>query len=117
MKSINDLVFDMVPAGLKIVADVSTAHLTREDADRLEDDLTSKHVPGFIGKFAYGYWMETYAYASEMSAIADIKRDIETCGMSESFVKLMRDLCERNIYYVCFDEDGYEFEEFEKFEW
>lgn len=48
-----------LPPLLKVVANVSTAHLTSEDANLLEG-ATNPRAYSFIGRYECGYFLETW---------------------------------------------------------
>jgi hypothetical protein len=99
---------DKLPPALKVVANVSTAHLTPEDAWLLEA-ATGYEAYGFIGRHEYGYFMETWPEECDDEAAES--------GYSEALLQLINALHTLKIYYVGFDRDAEILEGFETFEW
>ena len=87
------------------VLDISTAHMTREDARKLENECHDGHAPVYE-LLEYGYL--TYA--------GDVLENWE--DMSPAFIKIMESASEMGCCYVRWDRDGPEYSpELEKFEW
>ncbi len=97
-----------IPDGFKVVADLSTAHLTAQDNSVLAS------LPGdndwFIGKYDYGYMLRTVGAENR-------SEDWQDYGLSDTFFKLMCTLEAHGIYYVCFDQDAPKVREWPVFDW
>jgi hypothetical protein len=116
--SIKELRPDSIPEGMKAVADIATRHLTETDGNLLRWSKTSARIIGYVGPTEYGWMLETAQYdEAMMDADLGLAEDIKRSGMSKTFVAIMSALYRQNIYYVCFDTDGYELAEFPIFDW
>ena len=103
---LTDLKHNAVPEGFKVVADISTAHLTKEDARLMESGTDS---PGFIGQFEYGYFWVTAAHREQAT--------LRKLGYSETFITLLGRLNIMRIYYVAFDQDADALDDVPTFDW
>ena len=112
--SIESLKPDSVQVGFKAVANITTAHLCAKDAAIMASE--PRGLPGYIGGDEFGYWMDTCPFTKDMETTPSWEK-VESSGVSETFIALMRAFVERDIYYVCFDYDGYELKEFPVFDW
>ena len=86
------------------VLDVSTAHMTQEDADQLSAEYRCGQAPVYELS-EYG-WL---CYAGEIEENWD--------KMSPAFLNVMRAAKELKCDYVRFDRDGREYPELQKFDW
>lgn len=100
--------------GFKTVADISTSHMTGQDAvllsewdSRLSIDRASI---GLIGSYEYGYAMRAPWDEETLE-------QLKSAGFSAAFRNVLVTLREAAIHYVFFDQDGYVVDEFETFEW
>ena len=76
------------------VAELSTGHITRDDAKLLEKGA----VPGQIGAYPYGFIVLTGAHEKSTELLA--------WGMSHAYVDLLRLLHRRKFYYLFLDRDA-----------
>ena len=76
------------------VADLSTSHVTREDAEL----LNAGDVPGQIGNHEYGWVVATHYH--------DRAEELLQHGMSQSYVGLLKLLHKRGFWYAFFDRDA-----------
>lgn len=94
-----------------VVVSLSTTHLTRKDVLLLEtSEASPKLCPNLIGAFAYGWFMET-----NMEDSHDV--EMREYGFSEGLTDLLKALDKREIFYVCFDQDGCVLDGFPTFDW
>ena len=87
------------------VADLSTKHVTREDARLLEEC----GVPDQIGKYDYGYVVRTIGGQKPNALLIH--------GMSQAYVNLLQQLYRRNIHYLFLDQDGEIVDGIRHFDW
>ena len=97
-----------LPEILKIVAGVSTAHLTRRDA-RILDGSRGSDAFSFIGRSEAGYFLEPWPPRFNEEALES--------RYSESLCRLANALHAAGFYYVAFDRDAGTVEGFGMFEW
>ncbi len=97
-----------LPRLLKVVANVSTAHLTPDDANIL-DAAVDHEAFGFIGRFEYGYFLETWP--------VECNPEAKESGYSDALCRLANTLHASTVDYVVFDRDADVLEGFEIFDW
>lgn len=89
------------------VLDISTGHLTKEDAERLGNESNKGLAPV--------YELHEYGWLVYVGEIEDNWQNEPE--MSEHFVKVLETANELGCDYVRFDRDGREYPELQKFEW
>lgn len=92
--------------------DVSTGHITKTDAEKLENDAavvfggdcpTSKVI---VENFRYGY---------NVHVLLDC--DVASIPYSENFKKILKFSAKNGASWVRFDRDGETYQQFETFDW
>ena len=89
--------------------DLSTGHLPKTDADKLENDI--KDFPGQIINHNYG-WMIPIIY-NERTTLDDL----QDCGMTKAFIKIYKYAQGKKYDWINFDQDAEEVNYLKKFTW
>jgi hypothetical protein len=100
-------------------ADVSSNHITKEDAAKL--DSTAKDKNNFlpiVRKYAEGW----YVYVGGKLGNGDGEHaayyeEFKVLGMSEDFLKLCNFASKQDMHFICIDADGTEYQELTEFDW
>lgn len=93
---------------VKLVAVLSTAHLTIRDAEQLHGGASPTN-PGLIGKDEYSFWFH-------LSVISDVLFGDPNYYSIELW-NVLKALREAGFRYVNFDQDGTVMEELPVFDW
>ena len=88
------------------VLDISTAHMSKEDSQKLQAEADNGHAPV--------YELRDYGFLVYVGEIEENWPDDE---MSSAFRKVLDSAKELGCDYVRFDRDGREYAELEKFNW
>lgn len=89
--------------------DISTGHVTQEDMVRLEKPESGLTVY----PFEYGNWVHvSQDHPSDITPKA-----LKALGYSEGFVKVYLAARKAGCWFIKFDQDGDEYEQFEQYEW
>jgi hypothetical protein len=98
------------------MADISTRHITRADADVLEDPSTPGHLAALDqinGDGSPGMILHVAPKADQGERVEAYRAR----GLSEAFIALMSELSRQGIPYVRFDRDGEDVDGSPAFEW
>jgi len=95
--------------GFKIVADISTRHITKNDCNYL---MPFGHFHGAIGAYEYGHFVSTYPGGDP-----DQLSELKAMGFSEVYLDILRKLNDAQIYYCAFDQDGFIIKDWPQFDW
>ena len=90
------------------VADVGTIHITKTDAEFLDQSC----VPRQIGKYEYGYAVRTCPKTN-----VEHTEQLRQHGMSEAYIHIVNLAYDQGCHYLIIDRDGATIPGLEKFEW
>jgi hypothetical protein len=92
-------------------ADISTAHVTKADAELIA--ASGRDLYGIIASYPEGWFC--YVPADDWSP--QLVETWERQGFSHAYIKLQRKLMEAGISYARFDADGYHVTSLPTFDW
>ena len=85
---------------------VSTAHITKNDKELLEE---GKQTAIYPDEYEYGFYI---AISEDLT-----KEEIVKAGFSEQFARIYLDCRDENANHLRLDSDGMIYEEYEQFQW
>lgn len=91
------------------LADVSTAHITKNDSDLLES-AAEGHPELTVYSDEYGFLVGTWVVEQDPQILIDL-------GFSLQFVKILEHASKQKMAYVNFDCDGERYEELKEHKW
>ena len=95
-------------------ADISTCHVTQEDAKRIEE--LGQKIPGVISVYPEGWWIYLPRMEDSDEKICHLD-DLIAAGMSKPYVTVIAALYIADIHYARFDADGAQHPALPQFEW
>lgn len=94
---------------LKVIV-FSTAHISKEDDDKLRTGTTE--VVAY--EYEFGYWIHIPSDAFEFK---DMLTNMKRTGFTDGFIKLFKIANEQKCQFLRLDCDGPEHDELQKYEW
>ena len=102
--------------------DVSTSHITEEDAKLLESSTSQGEVhfglgyPTIVYSYPEGYFV--YAHVGDNAAeVRDFNKACRAAGYSEAFLKVMQMARRNGCKYAQLDCDGIEYPQLKTYKW
>lgn len=101
---------------VRLVLDLSTAHITESDSRLLSVEAAFNDVPSLrVVPFEYGFYLTIISDLKEF--LADDKSALREAGLSDAFIKILEKAAAHEINFIILDRDGGCDDELEVFEW